>query len=42
VIGGTLGATLAYLIARYAGSEWVACKAVGPLKVIVEGAEAEG
>jgi uncharacterized membrane protein YdjX (TVP38/TMEM64 family)/rhodanese-related sulfurtransferase len=40
--GATLGAALAFLIARYAVSDWVARRAGGRLKQLVEGVEAEG
>ena len=40
--GATLGATLAFLIARYLASGWVARKAGGRVKQLVEGVEAEG
>ncbi|MBF0611819.1 MAG: TVP38/TMEM64 family protein [Magnetococcales bacterium] len=38
----TLGATLAFLIARYIASDWVASKSAGRLKQIMDGVEAEG
>lgn len=40
--GATLGATLAFLVARYLASDWVARKAGGRLKQLIEGVEAEG
>ncbi len=40
--GATLGATAAFLISRYIASEWVAAKAGGRLKQLVEGVESEG
>ena len=40
--GATLGATLAFLIARYLAADWVACRAGGRLKQLIEGVEAEG
>lgn len=40
--GATLGATLAFLAARYLASDWVARKAGGRLKQLIEGVEAEG
>lgn len=40
--GATLGATLAFLIARYLAADWVSRKAGGRLKQLIDGAEAEG
>ena len=40
--GATIGATLAFLIARYLASAWVANKAGGRLKQLIKGVEAEG
>jgi uncharacterized membrane protein YdjX (TVP38/TMEM64 family)/rhodanese-related sulfurtransferase len=40
--GATLGATLAFLIARYLASEWVAAKAGGRVKQLIKGVEGEG
>lgn len=40
--GATLGATLAFLAARYLASDWVARKAGGRLMRLMEGVEAEG
>jgi uncharacterized membrane protein YdjX (TVP38/TMEM64 family)/rhodanese-related sulfurtransferase len=40
--GATLGATLAFLIARHLAAEWIARKAGGRLKRLKEGVEAEG
>jgi len=40
--GATLGATLAFLAARYVASEWVARKAGSRLKRLLDGVEAEG
>ena len=40
--GATIGATLAFLIARYLASAWVADKAGGRLKQLIRGVEAEG
>ncbi len=40
--GATIGATAAFLIARYIASDWVAAKAGGRLKQLVEGVESEG
>jgi len=38
----TLGASLAFLVARYLASDWVTRKAGGRLKQLIEGVEAEG
>lgn len=38
----TLGATLAFLVARYLASGWVAKKASGRLKQLIDGVESEG
>jgi uncharacterized membrane protein YdjX (TVP38/TMEM64 family) len=40
--GATAGATVAFLIARYLASDWVARKAGGRLKRLIDGVEAEG
>jgi uncharacterized membrane protein YdjX (TVP38/TMEM64 family) len=40
--GATIGATLAFLIARYLASEWVEQKTGGRLKQLKEGIESEG
>ncbi len=40
--GATLGAVLAFLIARHLAGDWVAKKAGGRLKQLIEGVEAEG
>ena len=40
--GATLGATLAFLVARYIAGEWVARKAGGLLKRMIDGVDAEG
>jgi uncharacterized membrane protein YdjX (TVP38/TMEM64 family)/rhodanese-related sulfurtransferase len=40
--GATLGATLAFLIARYLSSDWVAEKTGGRVKQLINGVEAEG
>ena len=42
LLGATIGATLSFLVARYVASDWVATKADGRLKQLVEGVEAEG
>jgi len=40
--GATLGATLAFLIARYLASDWIAGKAGGRVKQLINGVEGEG
>jgi uncharacterized membrane protein YdjX (TVP38/TMEM64 family) len=40
--GATLGASLAFLVARYLASHWVARKAGGRLQQLLEGVEKEG
>jgi uncharacterized membrane protein YdjX (TVP38/TMEM64 family) len=40
--GATLGATLAFLIARYLAGDWVQARAKGLLARLVQGVEAEG
>ena len=40
--GATLGATLAFLAARYLAQNWVARKAGGRMKQLLDGVEAEG
>jgi uncharacterized membrane protein YdjX (TVP38/TMEM64 family)/rhodanese-related sulfurtransferase len=40
--GATLGATLAFLIARYLASDWVAKKSGGRVKQLINGVEGEG
>ena len=40
--GATTGATLAFLIARYLASDWVAQKAGGRVKQLIDGVESEG
>jgi uncharacterized membrane protein YdjX (TVP38/TMEM64 family) len=40
--GATLGATLAFLIARYLASDWVARTAGGRVKQLIDGVENEG
>jgi uncharacterized membrane protein YdjX (TVP38/TMEM64 family)/rhodanese-related sulfurtransferase len=42
LVGAMLGATLAFLVARYLGADWIARKAVGKLQTILQGAQAEG
>jgi uncharacterized membrane protein YdjX (TVP38/TMEM64 family)/rhodanese-related sulfurtransferase len=40
--GATLGAVLAFLISRYLASDWIAAKAGGRAKQLVNGVESEG
>lgn len=40
--GATLGATIAFLIARYLASDWVANKSAGRIKQLIDGVEEEG
>lgn len=40
--GATLGACLAFLFARFVASDWVAAKAGGRLKLLLDGVRAEG
>ena len=40
--GATLGATLAFLIARYLASDWVSERAGGRVKQLIKGVEGEG
>ena len=42
LLGATLGASLAFLIARYLAGDWVARKLGGHLKRLVDGVEKEG
>lgn len=42
LIGGTLGATLAFLAARYIAGDWVTRKTGGLLKRLIDGVDAEG
>ena len=42
LIGATVGASIAFLIARYLAGDWVARKAAGRLKQLISGVEAEG
>lgn len=42
ITGATLGATLAFLIARYLASDWVTHKAGGRVKQLISGVEHEG
>ncbi|WP_163271058.1 VTT domain-containing protein [Chelativorans alearense] len=42
LVGATIGASLAFLIARYLAGHWVAARTGGRLKRLTEGVEAEG
>src|SRR4029450_1069506 len=42
LMGATLGATAAFLVARYVGADWVRRQAGGRLARLVAGVEAEG
>lgn len=42
LVAATMGATLAFLVARYVGSDRVVARAGGHLKQLIEGVEAEG
>jgi len=42
IVGATLGASIAFLIARYLGGDWVEKKTAGRLKQLKEGVEEEG
>lgn len=42
LLGATLGASIAFLIARYLAGDWVARKSAGRLKRLIAGVEAEG
>lgn len=42
LIGATLGAAIAFLVARYLVADWVARRAGGRLKQLIDGVEAEG
>jgi uncharacterized membrane protein YdjX (TVP38/TMEM64 family)/rhodanese-related sulfurtransferase len=42
LVGATIGAGLAFLIARYLAGDWVARKAAGRLKRLIDGVETEG
>ena len=42
LVGATAGATAAFLVARYVASDWVAERAGGRAKRLIEGVEAEG
>ncbi|MGX1500924.1 putative membrane protein YdjX (TVP38/TMEM64 family)/rhodanese-related sulfurtransferase [Labrenzia sp. MBR-25] len=42
LLGATIGASLAFLIARYVASDWVTARTGGRMKRLTEGVEAEG
>ncbi len=42
ITGATLGAALAFLISRYLASDWIADKAGGKVKQLINGVEGEG
>ena len=42
LVGATIGASLAFLIARYLAGSWVAARSGGRLTRLIEGVEAEG
>lgn len=42
LVGGTLGATIAFLAARFIAGDWIAARAGARLKTLVSGVEAEG
>lgn len=42
LLGATLGASVAFVVARYVAGDWAARKTDGGLKQVVEGVEAEG
>lgn len=42
LFGATLGASIAFLVARYIAGDWVARKAAGRLKQLIAGVEADG
>lgn len=42
LLGATIGASLAFLVARYLAGDWVARKSGGQLKRLVDGVEKEG
>ena len=42
LLGATLGAALAFLIARYIAADWIAHKSHGRFKQLIDGVEAEG
>lgn len=42
LVGATIGASFAFLIARYLAGDWVAARTGGRMKRLIEGVEAEG
>jgi uncharacterized membrane protein YdjX (TVP38/TMEM64 family) len=42
LVGATIGASVAFLVARYIAGDWVEQKAAGRLKRMINGVEAEG
>lgn len=42
LVGATLGATLAFMVARFVAADWVERKASGLLKRLIDGVDAEG
>ena len=42
LLGATIGASMAFLVARYLAGDWVARKAAGRLKQLISGVESEG
>lgn len=42
LLGATIGASMAFLVARYLAGDWVARKAAGRLKRLISGVESEG
>lgn len=42
LMGATIGAAVAFLISRYLASDWVAAKAAGRAKSLIDGVEQEG
>jgi len=42
LLGATIGAGVAFLVARYLAGDWVARRAAGPLKRLIHGVETEG
>ena len=42
LLGATIGAGIAFLVARYLAGDWVARRAAGPVKRLIRGVETEG